>query len=131
MPQPRKLDQTTLLALDAAGLTAVAMQRRLADEGTSVSLDLIRKRLSEARRAARGDAPAPRPQRKSSATNRRQGQLAEAINLVTALRDDLQGVLDGWSDSFAGSDRYERFQAAVESLESAAEALESVDVSWG
>ena len=131
MPQPRKLDQTTLLALDAAGLTAVAMQRRLADEGTSVSLDLIRKRLSEARRAARGDAPAPRPQRKSSATNRRQGQLAEAGKLVTALRDDLQGVLDGWGDSFAGSDRYERFQAAVESLESAAEALESVDVSWG
>ena len=131
MPQPRKLDETTLLALDAAGLTAVAMQRRLADEGTSVSLDLIRKRLSEARREARGDPPAPRPQRKSSATNRRQGQLAEAVNLVTALRDDLQGVLDGWGDSFAGSDRYERFQASVESLESAAEALESVDVSWG
>ena len=131
MPQPRKLDQTTLLALDAAGLTAVAMQRRLADEGTTVSIDLIRKRLSEARREARGDPPAPRPQRKSSATNRRQGQLAEAINLVTALRDDLQGVLDGWGDSFASSDRYERFQAAVESLASAAEALESVDVSWG
>ena len=131
MPQPRKLDQTTLLALDAAGLTAVAMQRRFADEGTTVSIDLIRKRLSEARREARGDSPAPRPQRKSSATNRRQGQVAEAVNLVTALRDDLQGVLDGWGDSFAGSDRYERFQAAVESLESAAEALESVDVSWG
>ena len=62
MPQPRKFDQTTLLALDAAGLTAVAMQRRLADEGTSVSLDLIRKRLSEARRAARDDPPASRPQ---------------------------------------------------------------------
>ena len=43
----------------------------------------------------------------------------------------LQGILDGWGDNFAGSDRYERFQAAVESLESAAEALESVDVSWG
>ena len=131
MPHPRKLDETTLLALDTEGLTAVAMQRRLADEGTSVSLDLIRKRLSEARRAARGDPPAPRPQRKSSATNRRQSQLDEAVKLVTALRDDLQGVLDGWGDSFAGSERYERFQAAVESLESAAEALESVDVSWG
>ena len=131
MPQPRKLEETTLLALDAAGLTAVAMQRHLADEGISVSLDLIRKRLSEARRAARGDPPAPRPQRKSSATTRRQGQLAEAVNLVAALRDDLQGVLDGWAGSFAGSERYERFQAAVESLESAAEALESVDVSWG
>ena len=131
MPQPRKLDQTTLLALDAEGLTAVAMQRRLADAGTTVSIDLIRKRLSEARREAKGDPPAPRPQRKSSATNRRQGQLAEAVNLVTALRDDLQGILDGWSDNFACSERYERFQAAVESLESAAEALESVDVSWG
>ena len=73
MPQPRKFDQTTLLALDAAGLTAVAMQRRLADEGTSVSLDLIRKRLSEVRREARGEPPAPKPQRKSSATARRQG----------------------------------------------------------
>ena len=131
MPQPRKLDQTTLLALDAEGLTAVAIQQRLADEGTTVSIDLIRKRLSETRREARGDPPAPRPQRKSSATNRRQDQLDEASKLVTALRDDLQGVLDGWGDSFAGSDRYERFQAAVESLESAAEALESVDVSWG
>ena len=131
MPHPRKLDQTTLLALDAEGLTAVAMQQRLADEGTTVSIDLIRKRLSETRRETRGDPPAPRPQRKSSATNRRQGQLDEAIKLVTALRDDLQGVLDGWGDSFASSDRYERFQAAVESLESAAEALESVDVSWG
>ena len=55
----------------------------------------------------------------------------EARKLVTALRDDPQGVLDGWDSSFAGSDRSERFQAAVESLESAAEALESVDVSWG
>ena len=73
MPQPRKFDQTTLLALDAEGLTAVAMQRRLADEGTSVSLDLIRKRLSEVRREARGEPPAPKPQRKSSATARRQG----------------------------------------------------------
>ena len=54
----------------------------------------------------------------------------EAVKLVTALRDDLQGVLDGWGGSFASSERYERFQAAVESLESAAEALESVDVSW-
>ena len=131
MPQPRKFDQTTLLALDAAGLTAVAMQRRLADEGTSVSLDLIRKRLSEVRREARGEPPAPKPQRKSSATARRQGQLAEAVTLISALRDDLQGVLDGWGSSFTGSDRYTRFQAAVESLESAAEALESVDVSWG
>ena len=105
MPQPRKFDQTTLLALDAAGLTAVAMQRRLADEGTVVSIDLIRLRLREARREAQGDPPVPRPQRKSSATARRQGQLDEAVKLITALRDDLHGVLDGWGDSFAGSER--------------------------
>ena len=131
MPQTRKLDQTTLLALKAEGLTSTAMQQRLADEGISVSLDLIRKRLSEARRDARGEPPAPRPVRKSSATNRRQGQLNEALALVNGLRDDLQAILDSWGDNFSGSDRSERFTAAVESLESAAEALESVDVSWG
>ncbi len=130
MPQKRKLDQTTLLALDAQGLTAVAIQRRLADTGTTASINLVRLRLSEARRDARGQPPAPKPQRKDSATSRRQRHLAEAINLVTALRDDLQGVLDGWVSSFAVTERYERFQAAVESLESAAEALEAVDVSW-
>ena len=130
MPQPRKLDEAMLLALDAEGLTAVAMQRRLADEGTSVSLDLIRKRLSEARRAARGDAPAPKPQRKSSATNRRQGQLAEALVLVEALKDDLQATLDGWGDSFAGSDRSERFTAAVAALEEVIDALGEISVSW-
>ena len=58
-------------------------------------------------------------------------QLTEAVNLVEALRDDLQGVLDGWGDSFAGSERYTRFEAAVGELEGVAEALESVDVSWG
>ena len=56
--------------------------------------------------------------RKSSATVRRQGQVADALALVEALKEDLQGTLDGWGENFAG-DRYERFQAAVESLESA------------
>ena len=131
MPQPRKLDPTTLLFWDAQRVTTVEMQRRLAAQGTAASVDLIRLRLREARRNAQGKPPAPKPVRKAPATHRRQGQLDEAIALVSALRDDLQGVLDGWGDSFASSDRYERFQAAVESLESAAEALESVDVSWG
>ena len=126
----RKLDQTTLLALKAEGLTAAAMQQRLADEGTVVSLDLVRKRLSEARREARGEPPVPEPVRKSSATNRRQTQLAEAINLVTALKEDLENVLDSWGDNFAGTDQHERFTAAVESLESAADALGEVDVTW-
>ena len=120
-----------LLFWSVQGLTSVEMRKRLGDQGVSASVDLIRLRLREARRSAQGEPPAPKPQRKSSATHRRQGQLAEAMTLISALRDDLQGILDGWGDNFAGSDRYERFQAAVESLESAAEVLESVDVSWG
>ena len=123
MPQPRKLDQPKLLALKAEGLTASEMQQRLANEGTSVSIDLVRKRLQEVRRASRGEPPTPKPTRKSSATVRRQGQVADALALVEALKEDLQGTLDGWGENFAG-DRYERFQAAVESLEAAAEALE-------
>ena len=116
---------------DVQGLSAVDMQRRLADEGTMASLDLIRLRLREARRNAQGEPPAPQPQRKSSATNRRQGQLTEAINLITALKADLKGVLDGWGDSFAGSERYERFAVAVGELEGIAETLRDIDVSWG
>ena len=131
MPLPRRLDETALLFWDAQGLTAVDMQRRLADAGTIASLDLIRLRLREARRNAQGEPPAPKPQRKSSATNRRQGQLADALNLVTTLQEDLRGVLDGWSDSFAGSERYARFQAAVQELEGVAEILGGIDVSWG
>ena len=130
MPQPRKLDPTTLLFWDAQRVTTVEMQRRLAAQGTTASVDLIRLRLREARRNAQGETPAPKPVRKSSATNRRQRQLAEALVLVEALKDDLQGTLDAWGDAFAGSARYERFQAAVESLESAAEVLGEVDVSW-
>ena len=79
---------------------------------------------------AQGEPPAPKPQRKVSATNRRQGQLTEAINSVEALKDDLQGDLDGWGDSFAGSNRYERFTAAVGELEGIADSLEAVNVSW-
>ena len=57
--------------------------------------------------------------------------MADALNLVTALQEDLQGVLDGWGDSFAGSDRYARFQAAVGELEGVAEIMGGIDVSWG
>ena len=130
IPLPRKLDPATLLFWDAQRVTTVEMQRRLAAQGTTASVDLIRLRLREARRQHLGVPPAPKPQRKSSATNRRQGQLAEAVNLVTDLRDDLQGVLDGWGDSFAGSERYERFQAAVDGLDGIIEGIESIDVSW-
>ena len=124
-------DPTTLLSWNAQGMTTVEMQKRLAAQGTTASVDLIRLRLREARRNAQGKPPAPKPQRKDSATHRRQGQLAEAVNLVTALRDDLQGVLDGWGDSFAGSERYGRFAVAVGELEGIAETLGDIDVSWG
>ena len=76
MPQPRKLDPTTLLSWNAQGMTTVEMQKRLAAQGTTASVDLIRLRLREARRNAQGKPPAPKPQRKDSATHRRQGQLA-------------------------------------------------------
>ena len=39
---------------------------------------------------AQGEPQAAQPVRKVSATNRRKGQLAEAINSVEALKDDLQ-----------------------------------------
>ena len=130
MPRARRLDQTALLFWDTQGLTAVEMHRQLEAQGIAVSIDLVRKRLQEIRRASRGEPPTPKPQRKSSATARRQAQLAEAVNLVTALRDDLQGVLDGWGGSFAGSERYERFQVAVGELEGIAETLGDIDVSW-
>ena len=131
MPQPRKLDETTLLALDAAGLTAVAMQRRLADEGTTVSIDLIRKRLSEARREARGDPPAPRPRRKSSATNRQQGQLDEAGKLLSDLQTDLEGVVAGWGEGFVETDRYQRFDEAAQALQEIVVLLEDLNIGWG
>ena len=89
------------------------------------------RRLREARRNAQGKPPAPKPQRKSSATNRRQTQLAEALALVQALKEDLEGVLDGWGDAFGGSDRHERFTTAVEELEGIADSLDGIDVSWG
>ena len=130
MPKTRKLGQETLLGLKAEGLTAAGIQGRLADDGVAVSLDLVRKRLSEALRETQGLPASPPQQRKSSATARRKDQLSEAVKLVAALRDDLQGVLDGWGDGFAETARYHRFNAAVESLESTAELLEEVDVSW-
>ena len=130
MPKTRKIDQATLLGLKAEGLTATEIQNHLAVDGVAVSLDLIRKRLSEARRETLGQPASPPQQRKSSATARRQGQLAEVVNLVEALKSDIQGVLDGWANSFAGSERYQRFEAALEALEAASDALEDVDVSW-
>ena len=131
MPQPRKLGETTLLALDAEGLTAVAMQRRLADEGTTVSIDLIRLRLREARREARGEPPAPCPQRKASVTTRRQRQLSKAVKLLSDLQGDLEGVVAGWGEGFAETGRYRRFDEASQALQEIVALLEDLDVSCG
>ena len=129
----RKLDPARLLAWSAQGLTAEGIQRALEAEGTTAGLDLIRLRLREAKREANGSAPAtptPKAPRRSSSTARRTGQLTQAGELLESLREDLQSVLDGWGDSFAESDRSQRFQAAVEALDSITADLAGLDVSW-
>ena len=75
-------------------------------------------------------AEPPQSKKKVSATALRESQLAGAAKLLEDLREDLQGVLDGWGDSFAGSDRSERFQDAVAELEGIIEMVEAVDLSW-
>ena len=131
MPQPRKLNPTRLLLWDTQGVTAVDMQRRLADAGTNASIDLIRLRLREARREAQGEPAAPRPQRKSSATNRRQRQLAEAVKLLSDLQADLEGVVAGWGEDFAETDRYKRFDEAAQALQEIVVLLEDLNIGWG
>ena len=131
MPQPRKLNPTALLFWDTQGVTAVDMQRRLAESGTTASVDLIRLRLREARRNAQGEPPAPKPQRKSSATNRRQTQLAEAVKLLSDLQADLEGVVAGWGEGFAETDRYQRFDEAAQALQEIVLLLEDLNIGWG
>ena len=131
MPQPRKLDPTTLLFWDAQRVTTVEMQRRLAAQGTTASVDLIRLRLREARRNAQGKPPAPRPQRKSSATARRQGQLAEAVKLLSDLQADLEGVVSGWGEDFVKTGRYQRFDEAAQALQEIVVLLEDLNIGWG
>ena len=55
---------------------------------------------------------------------------ASAAELLESLREDLQGVLDGWGDAFSESDRAQRFQEAVNVLESVTAELADVDVKW-
>ena len=128
----RKLDPTRLLELAAQGLTAEGIRAALEAEGISAGVDLVRVRLREARKEANGITPAPKAPkvRRDSATARRTGQLDGAAELLESLRKDMQGVLDGWGDSFSESDRAQRFQAAVEVLESVTAELADVDVSW-
>ena len=119
-----------LMMWDAQGVKPLEMQTRLADQGTVVSIDLIRLRVREARQQVAGKPAKPPPPKKSSATARRQRQLAEALALVQELQEDLAGVLDGWGTAFEGTDRYERFTASVEALDGIASLIEEVDVAW-
>ena len=128
----RKLDPARLLELAAQGLTAEGIRAALESEGSNAGVDLVRVRLREARKEANGTTPAPKPPKahKDSATTRRTGQLDRAAELLESLGEDLQGVLDGWGDAFSESDRAQRFQAAVDVLESVTAELADVDVSW-
>ena len=128
----RKLDPARLLELAAQGLTAEGIRAALEADGITAGVDLVRVRLREARKEANGITPVPQvPQvRRDSATARRKGQLDRATELLESLREDLQGVLDGWGDAFSESDRAQRFQAAVAILESVTAELADVDVRW-
>ena len=85
----------------------------------------------EARRNAQGEPPAPKPQRKDSATHRRQGQLTEAVKLLSDLQADLGGVVAGWGEGFAETGRYQRFDEASQALEEIVVLLEDLNIGWG
>ena len=106
------------------------MRQRLAEDGKHVSIELVRLRLREAHRASAGDTLKPKAVRKSSATARRQQQVASSVDVLEALRDDLQNLVDSWGDSFAGTDRYQRFSDAVAVIEDAVAGLGDLDLSW-
>ena len=54
MQRPRMVESKDLLDWEAEGLTTAEMQTRLADEGKTVSIELVRLRLREARQEAPG-----------------------------------------------------------------------------
>ena len=82
-------------------------------------------------RNAQGEPPTPRPQRKSSVTARRQGQLAEAVKLLSDLQADLEGVVSGWGEGFAETGRYQRFEEAAQALQDIVVLLEDLNIGWG
>ena len=59
MQRPRMIESKDLLDWEAEGLTTAEMQTRLADEGKTVSIELVRLRLREARQEAQGEPPTP------------------------------------------------------------------------
>ena len=86
--------------------------------------------IDQVSRASAGDPPKPKAERKSSATARRQQQVASSVDVLEELRDDLQNLVESWGDSFAGTDRYQRFSAAVAVIEEAVAGLGDLDLSW-
>ena len=126
------IESKDLLDWEAEGLTTAEMQTRLADEGKTVSIELVRLRLREARQVALGDLyqPPPTPPRKDSATASRRRRLAEAVRMLEELREGVDAAVEGWEDHFAGTARYERFVEASEALGVALEALEGIDFSY-
>ena len=134
MQRPRMIESKDLLDWEAEGLTTAEMQTRLADEGKTVSIELVRLRLREARQVALGDLyqppPTPTPPRKDSATASRLRRLAEAVRMLEELREGVDAATSSWEDHFAGTARYERFVEASESLGAALEALEGIDFSY-
>ena len=132
MPATRTIDPVDLLQWERDGLNTEEMRQRLAEDGKQVSIELVRLRLRlrEAHRASAGDPPKPKAERKSSATARRQQQVASSVDVLEELRDDLQNLIDSWGASFAGTDRYQRFSDAVAVIEEAVASLGDLDLSW-
>ena len=130
MPAARTIDPVDLLQWERDGLNTDEMRQRLAVLSKPVSIELVRLRLREAHRASAGDPPKPKPERKSSATARRQRQVAAAVDVLEELRDDLQNLVESWGDTFAGTDRYQRFSDAVAVIEEAVAGLGDIDLSW-
>ena len=109
MPAKRTIDPVDLLQWEGDGLNTEEMRQRLAEDGKPVSIELVRLRLREAHQASAGGPPKPKAERKASATARRLQQVASSVDVLEELRDDLQNLLDSWGESFAGTDRYQRF----------------------
>ena len=116
MARARTIDPQELLSWDGEGVTTAEMQVKLAERGQQVSIELVRLRLREARRGAAGSPPAQPKIRKDSATAQRLRLLAEAVERVEKLRDGLDAAVAGWGDLFAGTERFQRWSGASETL---------------
>ena len=123
MQRPRMVESKDLLDWEAEGLTTAEMQTRLADEGKTVSIELVRLRLREARQEAEGEPPTPPKARKDSATAQREPLLAEAVERLELLRDGLDAAVEGWGANFSQTARYETYMEASENLEMALDYL--------